>query len=208
MKQFIHPMVCLLLIVPSACFQQSSALFKVVDRDERLIRLAHAWEEDSKYYDVTNLTSIPAHIVNYVNHEKLSEKIDSKFHQYEKLVKDELDKCQMGGGLSFELLESQISKPILDQLSALKTTIDNRAEGLGVRAAGDVADMPEFKWDSDSKPIPRLLPEHYILPTKIHPLAMWQQWHHGASFNDGIAVGPLKMIERLNCPRSFGEDSF
>ena len=82
--------------------------------------IAHAWEEDSKYYDVTNLTGIPAHIVNYVNHEKLSEKIDSKFHQYEKLVKDELDKRQMGGGSSFELLESQISKPILDQLSALK----------------------------------------------------------------------------------------
>ena len=98
-----------------------------------------------------NLTSIPAHIVNYVNHEKLSEKIDSKFHQYEKLVKDELDKRQMGGGsLIFELLESRISKLILDQLSALKTTIDNRAEGLGVRAAGDVVQLPEFKWDSST----------------------------------------------------------
>ena len=200
--------MCLLLIVHSACFRQSSALFKV-DRDDRLVRLrnaatiAHAWEEDSKYYDVSNLTGIPAHIVNYVNHEKLSEKIDSKFQQYEKLVTDELDKRKMGGGLSFELLESRISKPILDQLAALKTTIDNRAEGLGVRAAGDVVDMPEFQWESDSKPIPRLLPEHYILPTKIHPLAMWQQWHHGASFKDGIAVGPLKMIQPLNCPKKF-----
>ena len=106
--------------------------------------------------------------------------------------------------MSFELLEPWISKPILDQLPALKTTIDNRAEGLGVRAAGDVVDMPEFKWDSDSKPIPCLLPEHYILPTKIHPLAMWQVWHYGASVKDGIAaVGPLKMIEPLNCPKKF-----
>ena len=43
----------------------------------------------------------------------------------------------------------------------------------------------------------------YVLPTTIHPLAMWRQWHHGASFKDGIAVGPLKRIEASNCPKKF-----
>ena len=197
---------CVFLIVNSSCFRQSSALFKL-DRDERLKRLrnattiAHAWDEDSKYYDVANLTGIPPHIVNYVNHEKLSEKIDSKFQQYEKLVTDELDKRQMGGGLTFELIEGRISKPILEELSALKNAIINRTDGPA--PARNIVGMPKFQWESDTKQIPRLLPENYVLPTKIHPLAMWQQWHHGASFKDGIAVGPLKEIESSNCPKKF-----
>ena len=62
--------------------------------------------------------------------------------------------------------------------------------------------MPEFQWDSDANQIPRLLPENYILPTIIHPLAIWQQWHYGVSFKDGIVVGPLKMIGPKDCPKT------
>ena len=61
--------------------------------------------------------------------------------------------------------------------------------------------MPEFQWSTDTtRRIPRLLLEDYILPTTINPLAVWQQWHHGVTFKDGIAVGPLKNIEPVNSP--------
>ena len=32
---------------------------------------------------------------------------------------------------------------------------------------------------------------------------VWQQWHHGATFKDGIAVGPLKNIEPVNSPNRY-----
>ena len=31
------------------------------------------------------------------------------------------------------------------------------------------------------------------------PLAIWVQWHHGASFQDGVAVGPFKDIPPSHC---------
>ncbi len=61
--------------------------------------------------------------------------------------------------------------------------------------------MPQFQWSIASVPH-FLLPEDYTLATTIHPLAIWQQWHTGVTFNDDIAVGPLKNIPPVNCPQS------
>ena len=55
----------------------------------------HAWDDHNAYYDVGNLTGIPAHIVNYVNHEKLSTKLDDEFDDYAAMLKTELDQRQM-----------------------------------------------------------------------------------------------------------------
>ena len=107
----------------------------------------------------------------------------------------------MGGGLTFELIEDQISRPILDELANLKVSLDKRQVPLD--DSNEPNAMPTFRWSSDTTPFPHLLPEDYIFPTTIHhpPLTMWKQWHHGASFQDGIAVGPLQNIETSNCPK-------
>jgi hypothetical protein len=45
-----------------------------------------------------------------------------------------------------------------------------------------VNDMPTLKWSSHdaNDPTPRFLPENYEVPRTIHPISIWQQWHHGA----------------------------
>lgn len=116
-------------------------------------------------------------------------------------VRDELDKRQMGGGMIFELIEERISGPILEKLANVQASLEKRDSSRATENEPRV--MPHFQWASDNAPIPRLLPENYILPTKIHPFAMWKQWHHGASFKDGITVGPLKNIPNLNCPEKY-----
>ncbi len=95
----------------------------------------------------------------------------------------------------------RISRPILDELANLKVQLDKRQVLLD--DSNEPNAMPSFHWSSDTTPFPCLLPEDYILPSTIHPLAMWKQWHHGASFKDGIAVGPLKNIEISNYPKKF-----
>ena len=58
------------------------------------------WEENNKHYDVTHPTGIPPHVVNFVNHDKVTNQINTKFANYEKLLTEELDKRQMGGVMS------------------------------------------------------------------------------------------------------------
>lgn len=162
--------------------------------------ISHAWEDDT-LYDVANLTGIPAHIVNYVNHEKMSIKMDRKFEEQNNKIVKELDRREMGAGMTFELIEDRISKPMLAEFKALKAAmIENKEASDGVTDSK----MPSFTWTIDGPSnIPRLLPENYVLPTKIHPTAIWNQWHHGASFENSISVGPLKHIEPKHCPEKF-----
>ena len=194
----------------SSCFRASSALF-TIDRDERLCKIkngttvVHAWDDDCPYYDLANLTGIPSHVAILVEHQKTKQLINTNFSEIKTYVTEELDKRQMGGGLTFELIEQRISRPILDELANLKGSLHVMASA-DSSSQNDRSSLPTFQWSSDDNtnfPIPRLLPENYVLPTTIHPLAMWRQWHHGASFKDGIAVGPLKRIEASNCPKKF-----
>ncbi len=68
----------------SAHFRNSSAVLKV-DRDERLQRLqrgatiAHSEDENTKHCPIANLTGIPPHIVDYVNYQTLSKRVDDRF---------------------------------------------------------------------------------------------------------------------------------
>jgi hypothetical protein len=81
-------------------------------------------------------------------------------------------------------------------LNQLQNAIEISTTRKDASSSPAVNDMPTFKWSSDdaNNPIPRFLPENYEVPRTIHPLSIWQQWHHGVSFNEGIAVGPLKNI--------------
>ena len=176
-----------------AVFWDSSALVHV-DRDKVLMRLqlattiAHAWDDHNAHYDVRNLTGIPAHIVNYVNHEKLSAKLDDKFDDYAAMLKTELDQRQMGGNLSMEFIHKAITKPLSEQIEALKK-VQLQNVPLPIVQKDP---LPIFYWKHDNGKIPCWLPENFTLLTNITPLAIWIQWHHGASFQDGVAVGPLK----------------
>ena len=196
----------ILLMKNSSCFRASSALF-TIDRNARLLKIkqatiiVHAWEDKSQHFDLANLTGIPSHVTILVEHEKTKKIINSNFVDMRNYVREELDKRQMGGGMTFELIEQRISGPILEKLANVQASLERRVPL--DNSSNEPNAMPEFRWMSDTRPVPRLLPEDYILPTTIHPLAMWKQWHHGASFQDGIAVGPLKNIETTNCPKKF-----
>ena len=117
-----------------------------------------------------------------MEHQKTKKIINTNFAEVKNYFREELDKRQMGGGLTFELIEDRISRPILDELANLKVSLDKRQ--VPSDDSNEPNTMPTFHWSSDTTPFPHLLPEDYIFPTTIHhpPLAMWKQWHHGASF--------------------------
>ena len=172
--------------------------------------ISHAWEDKSStYFNSTNLTGIPAHIQGYVHYEKLSQQITSVATSVTTSITTEMDRRQMGGGtISLELLQERISQPLLNQMNAkldetLKPFLQNITTGSRAAGASDIVHLPEFEWKSDLNPMPHKLPEDYVLPTQIHPLAIWQQWHHGTSFKDGIAVGALKFIPLQDCPKKY-----
>ncbi len=129
----------------------------------------------------------PIYVVNYVNHEKLSKQLNSEYRECKHFITDQLDKQQLlgDGGMTVELMKDMFSNTIFDKLSAMETAIHKMRQ---------MKQNPALGCDN-------VVP--YVLPTIIHPLAMWQQWHHGASFKDGIVVGPLKNIPQSNCPEKY-----
>lgn len=170
-----------------------------IQRLRRAVTIVHPWD-DSKYFDVSNLSGIPAHIVNYVNHEKLTRDIHLRFNEYATLLKTELDKRQMGGNMTMELIHDKISAPLLEQILLLKETVEKSIVRTREEENGsEQEEQPVFYW-SEEPLIPRFLPENFELCGSIPPLLIWQQWHHGLTVGGGIAVGGLKHIRPKHNP--------
>ena len=166
---------------------------------EAATKFSHAWDE-CEYYDPTNLTGIPAHVMIFVNHEKLSKQVDEKFGSHSEWLTKELDKRQMGGNMTMELIQESFVAPLADQIKMLGNKMDAMKKN-SVNGGEAIDDsIPTFHWNSDGPNTPRHLPQDFQLATAITPLTIWQQWHHGLTFSGGIAVGPLKKIPAKDCP--------
>jgi hypothetical protein len=114
-----------------------------------------------------------------------------------------------GGGLALAMINKRIAEPIVAKFNQLQNAIEITSKDASSSPA-TVNDMLTFKWSSDdaNNPIPRFLPENYEVPRTIHPLSIWQQWHHGASFNEGKAVGPLEISSHPLVRRNTIANSF
>ena len=76
--------------------------------------------------------------------------INTNFAEVKNYFREALDKRQMVGGLTFELIEDQISRPILDELANLKVSLDKRQVPLD--DSNEPNAMPSFRWSSDTTP--------------------------------------------------------
>ncbi len=101
-----------------------------------------------------------------------------------------------GDDLTLAMINEKIAEPIVAKLNQLQNAIEITSKYASSSPA-TANDMPTIKRSSDdtNNSIPRLLPENYDeVPRTYHPLSIWQQWHHGALFNEGIAVGKYSAI--------------
>lgn len=129
------------------------------------------------------------------------------------LVK-ELDKRQMGGNLSIELIRNEFTNPLTERQEQLGVLVDNiqrqgvsgyavSAQGTG-GTGGSLQLDGYYLWDRDDKPTPRCVPEDFSLDPAISPLLMWQHWHHGLTLSGNRRVRPLKdvpTVDYLSKPR-------
>jgi len=88
---------------------------------------SHA-SDDSPSYDAADLTGIPTHVVDYVHHEKASKKIDLKFNEYFTLLIKELDKREMGGNMTMELIQESIQNPLKAELASMRQEMQNQED--------------------------------------------------------------------------------
>jgi hypothetical protein len=201
MKLKIFPLIHFIV----SCVFRSTGLFRsdaIINKVKIATKICHAWDH-CKYFDAANLPGVPSHIVTYVNQQKLEGHIDLKFNEYSTMLKSELDKRQMGGNMTMELIQDTITGPLNVQLEALNNSI-NAIKTQGILNPEGEAQPPGMGtfwiWSSDNKTVPRMLPENFKLNPAISPPLVWQQWHHGLTMPDGKDIGPLKGIEPKHCP--------
>ena len=188
-------------ILPSQSPIRCTSLFQddvSLSRAKAASKVSHAWEGD-KYFDSSILTGVPSHIVTYVNQQRLEAKLDIKFNEYSTNLEEQLDKRQMGGNLTMDLIHEVITNPIKEQLEAIATQIQQPQPPSGTNQSDA---LPDWTWDDDKNPgVRHQLPQDFSLNHCISPLLILQQWHHGLTLPDGTQIGPLKNISPKDCPK-------
>jgi len=219
----VHIVICIsinynvlfIIFIPAPlprCILRSTALFNndpLILKLKAATKISHAWET-CKFWDIGTMTGIPAHIVTYVNQERIIHNMNEKFNEYADMLVKELDKRQMGGNLSIELIRNEFTNPLTERLEQLGMLVDNiqkqGASGYAVSAqgTGGTGGSPQldgyYLWDRDNKPTPRCVPEDFSLDPAISPLLMWQHWHHGLTLSGNRRVRPLKDVPTVDYP--------
>ena len=187
-------------LLPSHSPIRCTALFQEdvsVLRAKAASKISHAWEND-EFFDSSILTGVPSHIVTYVNQARLEAKLDMKFDEYSTNLEEQLDKRQMGGNLTMELIHEAITNPIREQLQSMTTQIQQNQPPSVTNQSDDIL---AWTWDGDHPGVIRRLPQDFCLNPSISPLLIMHQWHHGLSLPDGTQIGALKSISPKDCPK-------
>lgn len=182
----------------------------LVEKVTRSVTVTHSWE-DAPYWQHGDLTGIPAHIVIYVNQERIIEHITKTMNTFADALYRDLDQRQLGGGnLTIELLREQITKPLENQISTLRQAVDNVAtsspengnETVSRIEGGTIETTVNnfYFWNRDNKT--HLLPEDFSLDPGISCFLIWQQWHRGMTLSGRREICPLKNIPNKDYPAS------
>ncbi len=159
-----------------------------------------------------HLTGIPPHVMNFINHQKLWDKvtelhtihmskIEAACKEEVHAMRDDLDSRSIGGGQvranQFEAMLEPINTRIRELAERLSTHSVSPTESIMNETDGTTS-VPlqsnrymRYQWGQDNKW--RRLPENYTFNHKMTPLVAWQLWHHGDS-----DAPPLKFIDQLD----------
>ena len=135
-------------------------------------------QESDNYFPVSLYTGIPLYIITCVSQEKLCRKLDSKFEDYSANLIDELDKRQIGGNFTIELIHNGIISPIQEQLKALVTQV-NDIQQPSHDVEGETCDTRT--WRNEETIVRHQLLQDFVLNKCISSLQIMQLRHLGLS---------------------------
>lgn len=169
------------------------------------VTISDASETDSPYFDSCSLTGIPPHIKLCVGQERIIRTFESSFENYHSMMIAELDRRELGGGLSLNLIRDAILRPLEERIGRMGERLDNIGESTSTASNSDNigGGLPLsniFIWARDTSDIDRPCPEDFKLPSSLPPLHAWQMWHRGVDVKNDKRVRPLKLVRPKDYP--------